>query len=336
MKQTRKIFVLNGYTPEEEKLLLHNLNFKALTIFYSKDVTFDELVDVFKHNKNALCISCKLPGAFIKKSIICDNIKFDSDIVEQFQNIADTYNCDIRDHKSNSSGLNGVPTINDCAYCNYLIGNSEVFQHKTLYSSPNFFVVSTLGQFINGYLLIIPYSHIMSNAELDESLRKDFLTVLEDIRYILKLTYNVPNVLIWENGTGNSGMGKAKNSIVHAHTHIAPSNLNAQTIQYSSGFPFKQITFDSICNYNEHSYLLIKGSGSTWKICQDSNLYIPRQYIRQLLAEEYDIPGEEWNWRTHPCVDNIHKTDEQILSMLKENWNHLPERIKNRTRDHLI
>lgn len=267
MKQTRKIFILNGYTLEEEKLLLQELQFKALIVFYSKDITLDELVNVFKHNKSALCISCTLPGNFDKKAIVCNNLKFDADLIKQFQNIANIYNCDIGDHKSNSSGISGVPTKEDCAYCQYLKGSPYVYQHKILYSSANFFVVSTLGQFINGYLLIIPYSHIMSNAELINYKSKEFLTVLEDISCILKMTYNVSNVLVWENGTGNSGIGKAKNSVVHAHTHIAPSNLNATTIETISGFPFKEIIFDQLPSYSKNSYLLIKKSNSIWNIC---------------------------------------------------------------------
>lgn len=119
-----------------------------------------------------------------------------------------------------------------------------------MYSSDNFFVICTLGQFIYGYLLIIPYNHIISK-------------------------------------------------------------------------------------YCSDSYLLIQDSQSVWKICQDSNLYIPRQYVRQLLAEEYHIPGECWNWRTHPYFDKMSLTDKQIISMLKENWDKLPQRIKNRVKNHL-
>ena len=336
MKQTRKIFVLNGYSDDEQKLLLQTLRFKALDVFCSKDVALEDLVNVFKHNKNALCISCTLPGAFMKKAILCNDLKFDVDLIKQFQDIADLYDCDIGDHKSNSSGLNGIPTVDDCVYCKYLKGISEKHQHKTLYSSANFFVVCTLGQFINGYLLIIPYSHIMSNAELSESNRREFLTVLEDISYILKLTYNVSNVLVWENGTGNSGIGKAKNSIVHAHTHVAPSNLDATTIETISGFPFVEIGYNQLSEYNKDSYLLIQKSDTVWKICQDKNLYIPRQYIRQLLADEYGIEGECWNWRTFPYADKMQETDQQILNVLRQKWNQLPQRIRYRTINHLF
>ena len=69
---------------------------------------------------------------------------------------------------------------------------------------------------------------------------------------------------------------------------------------------------------------------------QDSNLYIPRQYVRQLLAEEYNIPGEGWNWRTHPYFEKMSMTDNQITSMLKENWDNLPQRIKDCTKYHLF
>ena len=69
MKQTRKIFVLNDYSRVEEKILLHELKFKALVVFYSKEVTENELVNVFENNKSALCISCKLPKCYEKKSL---------------------------------------------------------------------------------------------------------------------------------------------------------------------------------------------------------------------------------------------------------------------------
>mgnify|MGYP000755205616 FL=1 len=335
MKQTRKIFVLNDYSRVEEKILLHELKFKALVVFYSKEVTENELVNVFENNKSALCISCKLPKCYEKKSIVCNNLNFDESIIKQFEDFAISHNCDIGDHKSNSSGLSGTPTAEDCAYCKFLNGSSGT-HHTILYSSANFFVMCTLGQFINGYLLIIPYDHIMSNAELNESKRKEFQTVLDDISYILKMTYNVSNVLVFENGTGNSGIGKAKNSVVHSHTHIVPSELNADKIKMISGFPFEEISFEQLPDYTKESYLLIQKSASSWIICQNPNLYIPRQYVRQLLADEYSIPGECWNWRIYGFEDKMHETDKQIMNTLKTNWDKLPERIKERTKMYLF
>jgi len=75
-------------------------------------------------------------------------------------------------------------------------------------------------------------------AELTQEELNEFVTVLDDIKYILKLTYNCSNLLVWENGTGNKGIGKAKDSVVHSHLHIAPSNLSAKSIEEISGFDF--------------------------------------------------------------------------------------------------
>ena len=104
----------------------------------------------------------------------------------------------------------GKKIVPVCLFGTHDIFDKKINMSRIVYQSDNFFVIPTLGQFINGYLLIIPISHIMSNAELDSSLREEFLTVLDDITYILELTYHTSNFLVWENGTGNSGIGKVK------------------------------------------------------------------------------------------------------------------------------
>lgn len=204
---------------------------------------------------------------------------------------------------------------------------------RVLYKSKNFFVIPTLGKFITGYLLIIPFEHVMSNAELDIETLKEFETVLEDIEYLLRLTYHSHDVLVWENGSGKSGIGKAKDSIVHSHVHIAPSNLTFEDIESASGFPFEEITLDNLSRYKEHSYLLVRTSDhNLWEINNNPELYIPRQYVRQLLAQEYDIfSDEQWNWRTHPFREKMHITVAEIKSTIKSNWDILPERIKQNT-----
>lgn len=341
MKQTRKIFCLDCYDPPDEQIIRDTLQFKGLTTFFRKNISLEDLVDVFKHNKSALCISSSLPGNFSKKAIMVDNLNVNADLISQFKSIVEKNNCDIGDHNSNRSGLTGAPTIADCTYCRTIKGISKEVS-KILYASENFYVKATLGEFINGYLLIIPYSHIMSNAELSFTLRQEFLEVLEDVTYILQLTYGTPNVLVWENGSGNSGVGKAKDSIVHSHTHIAPSNMTYATIENESGFPFKKISYDQLSDYKTASYLLINNFTSSsyfslnWNICQESGLYIPRQYIRQLLAEEYNLPGESWNWRTHHFEEKIIETDNQIIKTLKRYWAMLPQRIRDRTKDYIL
>ena len=343
MKKTRNLFVLTG-SEQDVQTAMNNIQFKGVTVLPHNNVSMQSIYEIFSNNKSVVC-KVQPPCCFSYISIGVIN-ETDStfredfiniackDIAGQFQRIADKFNCDIGDHKSNSSGLSGTPKITDCTYCKY-IHHKNPYVHKTIYSSKHFYVVPTLGQFIAGYLLIIPFEHVMSNAELNFSTQKELLTVIEDVYYLLKLTYAKDSFLVWENGTGNSGRGKAKDSIVHAHTHIAPSTLTAEKIESLSGFHFEKISTEELSKYNLHSYLLIKETENSWRIIDDPDTYIPRQYVRQLLADEYGISGEQWNWRTFPFKDEMMQTYHDMTNVIRQNWNKLPDRIRENTREHV-
>lgn len=348
MKKTRNLFVLIGNQSDITTVLPH-LDFKGLKTINKKHIINKDIEDIFINNKSAICAHLP-PKEYASSAIYIDvlsknndfhinsnYISVDGDISDQFEYIADKYNCDIGDHKSKTSGLDGIPTIEDCYYCNYLKRTLSQKNERTLYRSPNFFVIPTIGQFIPGYLLIIPNQHVMSNAELTSAIISEFSDVLDDILFILKLTYGKYHYLVWENGTGNSGKGKAIDSIVHAHIHVAPSNLTVPLIESSSGFPFEHVDLETLSKYKNNSYLLIRDEyRKLWKICNNPNIYIPRQYIRQVLADENNIDGELWNWRNYPFNDQMMKTCADISKALRDNWYSLPERIRLYTRHYVF
>ena len=342
MKRTRNLFLLKG-AKEALSHVFQEVRFKGLTSF-THEITVLDIVEVFNNNKSVLCVN--VPPEYQFKVIeipVLTDVNHDSDssdsiilskgnIADQFQEIADKHNCDIGDHVTNSSGLNGAPNVEDCGYCRFW--HQKVYDidlpKLVVYQSEHFFVLPTLGEFITGYLLIIPIDHVMSLAELDFFVRQEFLDVLNDITTILNLTYQPKGILVWENGTGNSGRGKAKDSIVHAHVHVAPSTLTATKVQEISAFPFKKVSIHTLSDYGNHSYLLIKSAKECdWKISSDPALYIPRQYIRQLIAEEYQIPDEQWNWREYPYTELRFRTALDIYEAMRKNWSTLPERIRN-------
>ena len=62
------------------------------------------------------------------------------------------------------------------------------------------------------------------------------------------------------------------------------------------------------------------------------NMYIPRQYVRQMIALEHNINSELWNWRRFPFWDNVEKTGNTFLDYVKNNYGELSTRIKKATR----
>lgn len=348
MKKTRNLFVLKFRQEQLVPKALQNLQFKGM-VYLSPDILSEATIQkAFRNNKSVLCtgISPELEIKYkaIAVGLVDDSeaydcyteINTDKDIAKQFASIAEYHNCDIGDHISNSSGLGGAPTPADCAYCQYLIDpRSEAGypNNQMIYQNENFFVFTTLGQFILPYLLIIPKEHVVSYAELTESQRHDFFDVLDDVEYILKETYHVDNLLIWENGTGHGALGKAKDSVVHAHIHIAASKYTADDIGALSGYPMTKIRIEDLSSYGKHSYLLLRGKDNQdWRINDNPVLYIPRQYVRQLLAEEHGILGYgQWNWRLFPFSEKRKQATEDIYHMLANNLEHLPNRIRQNT-----
>lgn len=347
MKKTRNMFILVGAADLIAKAL-KELNFKGAVIV-ENPISYDSAIKIFNNNKSIIC-SSEIPGlerfheapihimvSNKPKPVFQNHIDMRrNNISAQFQDIVARHNLDIGDHKSNSSGLNGAPSISDCEYCKYFDHGETPFPRKTLYESKHFNVLVTIGQFITGYLLIIPKKHVMSMAELSEEERKEFLDVLDDMKYMLNLMYGSNNFLVWENGTGNSGKGKAKNSIVHSHVHIAPSKLTCEKITNISGISLDKICYIDLPKYNLNSYLLIAGKNyDEWFINNNPDVYIPRQFIRQIVAEEYGITGDSWNWRIYPFFDLMYKTETDFLNTARENWDTLPDRIKQCTKKYL-
>lgn len=346
MKKTRNLIVLETKATEMHaaQLALQEVHFKALVPLDDKQVSSEAIQKVFACNKSVICAN--LPpelqsefsasifpiSAFLIPSGRCSPLEIDlgGNISNSLSSITDMFDLDIGDHVSNNSGLVEDPTKEDCGYCGYLDGSTHE-TIKTVYQSPNFFVFTTIGQFIPAYLLIIPLEHTMSISQLDEVRKAEFLEVLEDIQHILSLAFHCSRFLVWENGTAASGHGKAKDSLVHAHVHIAASKMTSESIAKVSGFPLKRISFRDLSSYGENPYLLIRGNdGFSWWINDDSSLYIPRQYVRQLLAEEHGV-AKVWNWRVHPFHQERVEATDFIHTTLSLHWDSLPKRIQERT-----
>lgn len=299
-KATRKVFSVKGKESAVRTVLNGLMGFKAVTVL-SDMVTPDAMSEVFKNNKNVVCRAEDISYP-LKNEDVVDVHATDSDmifgvkniinvkgnIVRQFMEIAEEHDIDIGDHASNASTKSALKS--DCLFCKLLAGK-PVHEQASLYESKNFLVIPGSGAFLDGYIMILPKPHVMSCAELDLEQRLEMLEVINDIKFILSSIYK-KDVLVWENGSGLDGKGKPKTSIVHAHIHACPSTLNVLETTNATGIPVHPISFEDLPKFKENSYLLIMDYDRKWYISYNPDLYIPRQYVRQLIAMEHNINGE--------------------------------------------
>ena len=249
MRRTRNLFLIQCM-PQNGSRILNNLKFKGLVNNPPGRVLTSSMVqEAFKYNRSVVALKDDFMGLSHpnivnvihvrdKSHIFSENIPFiygteDDDIATQFAKLAEKFGYDIGDMKSDTPDVDS-PDAGSCAYCTYL-GGYMGDNTRIMYKTENFFVFPTLGQIREGYLLIIPYEHVLSLGKMDPAVHEDFMNTLEDCEYLLKLAYGVSHVLVWENGSGKSAKGKAKDSIIHAHVHVCPSSITSEDIKGSLG-----------------------------------------------------------------------------------------------------
>ncbi len=338
MKATRHAFCFEGQYHDRIDVVLQQVSgFKAVSLL--DEVTRENVIQIFASNKSVVCCNSQIatitPTIFIGVDDSSYKFNIDTkcgneDIRKQFIQIADDCNVDIGDHRSNATKEGPSQNPQDCVFCRYLAGHPDHYQ-PSMYESENFVMMANTGHFTPGSLLIIPRKHVMSCAELDKVQLAELLEVIDDCKYLLRQIYGM-DTLLWENGSGCGGHGKDKSSIVHAHIHMNPCDMDILKVSASKGITPQKIQYYDLPKYQEESYLLIQDYDLQWYIVSNPNLYIPRQYVRQLVAEHINLPGELWNWRKYLFLDEVVKTTNTIREYLVSHKNILPERIALRTK----
>lgn len=162
-----------------------------------------------------------------------------------------------------------------------------------IYSSPHFYVTSELGALKQGYLMIVPKQHILSVAQFYPALMIEYNQVCKDLEYVLKGAYpEASGVTFMEHGSGPSGITSHKKSIVHAHTHVVTDfQLSGHHKRMVKLEPIDDITLANKTHYFSYQ----EGSDGQLMICMDNNVYVQRQFPRQVMAEDLKLAPGQYN-----------------------------------------
>ena len=315
--------------------------FKAVTVVNHLDET--TISNVHKHNKNVVFFTPVYDFKLSEyKPIVLSLSKTETDtsvnklnaykILSDFPILMDSLDIDVGDHILEDS-KNSTAEKNDCLFCKIRDDKSDNPEH-ILYESHNFYVLPGTGAFFDGYVMIVPKKHVMSFAELDSLEFEEFLQVLNDIRFILESVY-YKKVFVFECGSGASGEGKHTTSIVHAHMHLAPTDMPVlENVQKSGIYP-AQIYPENLRDYGLYRYKLYIDQENTWYIASDPACYYPRQHPRQILADYMGLEKGKYNWRAYPMREKMDVIAEEIYGFLRANYDFLPSWIKKSVKDFL-
>ncbi len=324
MLKTKKLFVLNETTLESAKVqeVLRTLNkFKAVECVQNV-LNLEESKYIFAKNKSIICtrISEQIQEEKIEINLV--NYQTDSffdinvkeNIKKQFEEIAKQCEIDIGDY------VEGDPHSDPdriCEFCAMIKDEKSTYNQATIFSTTNFIVFTTVGAFVPGYLIIIPKAHIFSMGGIEEEHVEELEYLTLSLRDMLKDIYG-KEVLIWENGSGTELKGKPATSVVHAHIHLCCVNGNITEKIEEYKLEFKEIELNEILKYVEKPYLFLWEKDDRKQILQTDKVYIPRQFVRQLIADGYGLPEGHWNWRKYNYLENFKVTENNLANFFNK------------------
>lgn len=196
-----------------------------------------------------------------------------------------------------------------------------------IYESPSFYVVPELGALKQGFLMIVPKEHILSVAQFPEELMPEYLEVCKDVEEILLKALNGKSVAFMEHGSGPSGKTSHKKSIVHAHTHVVVDFELKE--KYQRMVQMKKC--ENISDASDvHYFSYQQSTDGQLMIAMDPEVYVQRQFPRQVMAEELGLAPDQYNWRWYEFDEITDATLFHINKMLRREKS---GRIFERTRD---
>lgn len=313
LPETRQIFLATNLSVMPDLEIANKLClFKGLEVTTETEAYLvnERIDEVTRKNKSLLCFtqpqSIDLTNSvfinFVDSNAPQTNtqaINTQYKIELQLAAFAQSKNIDIGDLGTATSSTN-----RDCKFCTF----SSDFQSQLIKETENFRVFVGYGCFQEGYLLVIPKNHISSFAELEPTQLQEYERLSFEICAYLKKLYK-KNVLIWENSSGPNANLKDSLSIVHAHMHFMPIEIDLLKILESHYYHLTPVELKNLKNFKQSPYLLVRPvDNSKYYIFSEEGYYIPRQLVRQILGNYLWLPKNSWNWRIFEHRDLMNST----------------------------
>ncbi len=188
-----------------------------------------------------------------------------------------------------------------CDFCDELLGgHRNAFAHsyggsfsRALLSAAGFRVVPSIGQIVEGHLLIVPQAHFCALADMPAESSLGFNLLLRKVRSVLEEHYS--RCVFFEHGIRSEDSGGC--GIDHAHMHAVP--VGAHGVLEALKRDFAGTRIDSIEGVrhvlsDRSSYLFFEDTSQARFAFPVTNL--PSQYMRKLVAGS--IGKSNWDWRS--------------------------------------
>lgn len=188
-----------------------------------------------------------------------------------------------------------------CEFCDEFSGGAQNefakryaghISNRSLFGNSHFQIVPTLGQIVEGHLLVVPTEHRCALADVPNQELRELETLCRRISSIL--TEKHGSCVFFEHGTRGERSGGC--GIDHAHMHAVPvaavGVLDVLTREFG-GFAITDLADINEVVKRESSYLFFEDGSASRHVFPVKEL--PSQYMRKLVSES--IGKSDWDWR---------------------------------------
>jgi len=200
-------------------------------------------------------------------------------------------------------------------YLRHFPESPDATPSRVLSDSSNFAVLPTIGQIVEGYLLLITKTHYASMSHIPIESIGELTSIYIKVRDILEATYGPavafehgPMPVNSENGANAVAEGGGS-CVDHAHIHFLPVNPSSDFIEkLKQRYPWREITeFEQLQRQSQENIPYFFVELPTRERYVFDAPQAPSQFLRRLLAAEAGVP-EKWNWRIYPEFERMQST----------------------------
>jgi diadenosine tetraphosphate (Ap4A) HIT family hydrolase len=194
--------------------------------------------------------------------------------------------------------------MSSCLFCDIADGNAPWAPENVIIAANDQAIAKpALGQFVDGYTLIVAREHIRAFGEMSHRELGVVEELHEYIRAMLLRLYGRP-VLTFEHGCGPRPDQRGGSCIDHAHLHVLPLAASVKD-DLQRRFRFERVfKLADLSNYGGAGPYLYLETEARERFVFELDTAIPSQFMRRLICGS-TVQPDVWDWRIHPFRDRI-------------------------------
>ena len=184
---------------------------------------------------------------------------------------------------------------------------SQYLNNRIIKETANFVIFPSIGQIVEGYVLIVSKQHFTSVSSLPVEQINELRFLVDSVGEAFKSIYHKAPIFFEHGVPGGSGQYGGC-GIYHLHLHAVPVNSRINLLNsLTDEFAFKHLqTIDELCDFVKLNkpYLLYIDQNRNIVVAETQS--IPSQYFRRILAKK--LGCRIWDWKSYGIEPSLIET----------------------------